>query len=368
MKERTMTVIAPASLTAGLDLGDRTSHFCLLDGAGNVVERGTFSMGRGAVERQMTRLRRKGVERVALEVGTHSPWLSRLLHAMGFEVYVANARKVQLVSQNTRKTDRVDAELLARLCRVDPRLLSPIEHRGAAAQADLALLKSRGAVVDSRTQLVNHVRGIVKAWGARLPSCSTDCFHKKVAEHVPDELAAALAPVIKQIGCLTETITAFDKQIEKRSEERYPEVAVLRQIKGVGPITALTYALTIESPERIHKTRNVGAYLGLVPREFQSGGKKPELRITKAGDATLRSLLVSSAHYILGPFGEDSDLRRFGERIASKGGKGAKKRAIIAVARKLSIVLLRLWQTGEQYEPLRNSTRRRGEAEQVAQA
>ena len=139
----------------------------------------------------------------------------------------------------------------------------------------------------------------------------------------------------------------------------YPETDLLRQVEGVGALTALAFVLTLENPERFAKSRSVGAYLGLEPAQDQSGDRDPQRHISKEGDEMLRKLLVGSAHYILGPFGSDSDLRRHGEKIASRGGKNAKKRAAVAVARKLSVLLQRLWVTGEVYEPLRNAHWRR---------
>lgn len=363
------TTIMPSStlpVTVGLDLGDRKSRYCVLDASGEIVKRGVVTSGVDSVRQSLRRLGEQfGATRAVIEVGSNSPWVSRLLAEVGFEVIVANPRKVQLIAKGNNKTDRKDAELLARLGRADPELLSPIQHRGPGVQADLALLRSRGALVASRTQLINHVRGAVKPWGRRLQGCSADCFHDKVGQQLPDELTETLLPVLELIGKMTKTIREYDKRTAKLCEDNYAETRTMRQIKGVGPITALTYVLTIESPGRIRKTRNVGAYLGLVPKKNQSGKGDPELHITKAGDENLRCLLVSCAHYILGPFGEDSDLRRLGERVAAQGGKVAKRRAVVAVARKLSVVLLRLWQTGEVYDPLRN-TRAREAAEASA--
>jgi transposase len=353
----------------GYDLArsEEQSRYCVLEPSGKVAHRGGVTSSLDSVRQSFGRLRdRYGATRVIIEVGSNSPWVSRLLQEMGFEVFVANPRKVQLIAKSNNKTDRKDAELLARLGRLDPELLSPIEHRGPGVQTDLALLRSRAALIESRTQLINHVRGSVKPWGKRLPGCSADCFHDKVKEQLPAEVSETLRPVLDQIGQLTKSIRSYEGQIAKLCQDSYPETSLLRQVKGVGPITALTYVLTIESPDRIHKTRNVGAYLGLVPRKDQSGQGDPELHITKAGDENLRCLLVNCAHYILGPFGDDSDLRRLGERIAAQGGKIAKRRAVVAVARKLAVLLLRLWQTGEEYDPLRN-TRARGELTNVAQ-
>jgi transposase len=222
----------------------------------------------------------------------------------------------------------------------------------------MAIIRSRQALVGCRTQLVNHVRGAVKSFGGRLPKCPARSFHNKAAEHIPEALLPALGPILEQIGSLTQRIRDYERQLETISKERYPETELLRQVEGVGPLTALTFVLTLEDPYRFEKSRSVGAYLGLVPARDQSGVRDPQKHITKEGDEMLRKLLVSGAHYILGPFGSDSDLRRHGEKIASRGGKNAKKRAVVAVARKLSVLLHSLWVRGEVYDPLHNTHRR----------
>jgi transposase len=189
-----------------------------------------------------------------------------------------------------------------------------------------------------------------------LPKCPARSFHKRRAlRHIPDALLPALGPILEQIGSLTERIRQYDRKLEAISEEHYPETGLLRQIEGIGPLRALTFVLTLEDPHRFERSRSVGAYLGLVPATARSGDRDPQKRISKEGDEMLRRLLVSGAHYILGPFGSDSDLRRHGEKIASRGGKNAKKRAVVAVARKLAVLLHSLWVSGEVYEPLRNA-------------
>jgi transposase len=240
--------------------------------------------------------------------------------------------------------------------------LYPLKHRGEESQAHIALIRSREALVSARTQLVNHVRGTVKSFGARLPKGPARSFHNKAAEHIPEALMPALGPILETIGSLTQRIRDYDRKLETISKERYPETELLRQVEGIGPLTALTFVLTIEDPYRFEKSRSVGAYLGLVPGKDQSGESDPQKRISKEGDEMLRKLLVSCAHYILGPFGSDSDLRRHGEKIASRGGKNAKKRAAVAVARKLSVLLHGLWMSAEIYEPLRNAHRSSGQA------
>jgi transposase len=343
-------------ITAGLDLGDRYSYLCLIDtDSGEVIEEGRLHTTPEALRR---RFASEPSVRIAIETGTHSPWVSRLLEECGHEVLVANSRKTRLIYANRRKTDEVDAENLARLARVDPKLLYPLKHRGEASQAHMAIIRSRQALVDCRTQLVNHVRGAVKSFGHRLPKCPARSFHKRASEHIPEALLAALGPILEQIGSLTERIRQYDRQLEAISKESYPETSLLRQVEGIGPLTALTFVLTLEDPYRFEKSRSVGAYLGLVPATDQSGERDPQKRISKEGDQMLRKLLVGSSHYILGPFGSDSDLRRHGQKIASRGGKNSKKRAVVAVARKLSVLLHRLWVSGEVYDPLYNANRR----------
>ena len=336
----------------GLDLGDKFSYACVLDAdTGEVIKEKRIATRASCLE---TFFAGKPPLRVAIETGTHSPWVSRLLESFGHEVLVANARKVRLVYGGDRKSDKLDAQKLARLARFDPKLLSPIQHRSRDAQAHLALIRSRDALVSSRVGLVNHIRGSVKAFGARLPVCSTRTFARKARAVIPAELLAALEPVLVIVAGLSEQILAMEKRIKVLGREAYPETNALRQVTGVGAITSLTFVLTLEDPSRFKKSRDVGAFLGLTPGQKQSGERDVRLRISKRGDEGLRRLLVQSAHYLLGPFGSDCDLRRHGEKIEAGGGGYAKQRAIVAVARKLAVLLHRLWLTREVYEPLRN--------------
>ena len=342
---------ADGRLTIGLDLGDRFTEGRVLDERGEVVEAFRVRTTELALSSRLASFR---PSRVVLEVGTHSPWVSRVVASRGHEAIVANPRRMRLIAENDSKSDGVDAELLARLGRVDPALLKPIVHRGAQAQRDRILIQARDGFVRARTQLINQVRGFAKALGTRVPSSSTEAFPKRVRATVPNDLFPGLETLLATIEQLTATIRQMDRTVEQLCRDRYPEAELLRQVPGVGPITALYYVLTIEDPSRFAKSRSIGAYVGLRPRQRDSGEQQPQLRITKAGDALLRRLLVSAAHYILGPFGADTDLRRAGLRMAERGGKAAKKRAIVAVARRLAVLLHRLWVTGEAYEPLRH--------------
>jgi transposase len=336
-------------LTVGIDLSDRFTSFCTLDRDGQIIEEGKV---RTTPEAFLRRFGSDERSRLILEVGTHSPWVSRLLGDLGHEVIVANPWKVKLIASSITKTDRSDAETLARLGRVDPSLLSPVTHRSSHAHADLEVIHARQALVASRSLLINHVRGAVKPFGYRLPACDAHLFHKKVQGLLPAELSPALEPLLIVIAKLSEEIASADKRIEQFLSS-YPETALLRQVQGVGPLISATFVLTVGDPYRFQESRQMGPYLGLVPKLRDSGERSSQMRISKAGNKYLRQLLVNGAHYILGFRGPDCDLRRWGLRHAV-GGKAAKKRAIIGVARRLAVLLHRLWVTGGVYVPLRS--------------
>lgn len=339
-------------ITVGLDLGDRASHFCVLDASGEIAEEGRVLTTSEALERKFG-----GMEPcvIALEVSTQSGWISRLLKSLGHEVLVAQASKVALIHQNHRKGDRVDARLLAKLARVDASLLHPIEHRSAQAQADLQVVRSRNALVEARTKLINHVRSSAKVAGLRLGYCSAECFHKKVPALLPEALLRGVGKVLEAIEELTMQIKAYEADMATLCDA-YPATQLLQAIPGVGPVTALSFVLTIERPERFRYSRDIGPYLGLVPRRDQSGDTDKHLRISKTGDAFIRKLLVTCSHYIMGPKGPDSALRRWAMARLESGSKNAKKRTVVALARKLAVLMHRLWANGECYQPFPSQT------------
>jgi transposase len=341
-------------LTIGLDLGDRSSCYCVLDETGRIVMEQKVSTTLKALQAAFGAMPRS---RIALETGTHSPWISRLFSELGHEVIVANARKVRLIGESRKKDDRLDARTLARLARIDPELLCPVKHRSAQAQADLTLIRARAGLVRARTGLVNTARGLAKSYGQRLRGCNVRNMNPEKAENLSPELQRALEPLLMCIECISEQIREYNERIEKLAQESYPQVALLKQIKGVGTLIALTFLLTLEDPHRFRKSRDVGCYLGLQPGRRNSGQSEPQMHISKEGDPYLRTLLVQGAQHILGPFGVDCDLRRWGLKLAERGGKSGKKRAIVATARKLAVLLHHLWVSGEAYEPLHNSSR-----------
>jgi transposase len=346
--------ILQQQLTIGLDLGDRNSWYCVLDETGRIQLEQRVRTTAKVLQEVFGAMPRS---RIALEIGTHSPWISRLLGELGHEVIVANARKVRLIGESRKKDDRLDAQALARLARLDPQLLYPVKHRSEQAQADLTLIRARAGLVRARTSLVNTARSLSKSYGERLRGCNVRNLNPEKAESLSPELQAALEPLLNAIESLSKRIVEYNERIENLAQESYPQVALLKQIKGVGTLIALTFLLTLEDPHRFGKSRDVGGYLGLQPGRRKSGESEPQLHISKEGDPYLRTLLVQGAQHILGPFGIDCDLRRWGLKLAERGGRNGKKRAIVATARKLAVLLHHLWVSGEVYEPLHNSSR-----------
>lgn len=353
MKECSMETVI------GMDQSDKKSEICEMDfRTGEIISRTEVSNDGESLSSFFSRYSDPAKVMVAMEAGTHSPWISALLSDMGFNVLIGNPRKLKFIWKSDKKSDRRDAEMLARIARYDKELFYPISHKSRESQSVLAVIKARDALVKTRTMLINSVRGMLKSMGYKTSSCSAPAFAEKLIKEMPEEYFYALKETLDIIGQITQSIKGYDKKLTHLCKERYPETKILQQINGVGAVTSLAYILTIEDPRRFSKSRHVGCYLGLVPRRDQSGETDKDLGITKAGNGYLRALLVQCAQYILGPFGKDCELRRFGEKLASRGGKAAKKKAIIAVARKLSILLHRLWQDDATYEPFYQKTKR----------
>jgi len=335
------------SITVGIDMGDKKHNICIIDADSEIVKRSTVSNTSTAIRKYFKKI---SPCLVVMEAGTHSRWVSQIISELGHDVLVGNPRKLRAIWDSNAKTDDRDAEMLARIGRFDRNLLYPIHHRGNEAQADLAVIKSRDMLVKVRASLVQHARGLVKSCGGRIPKCSTASFHKRLRDEMPEELRPALTPILESIENVTEQIKMCDYRL-KELVQKYPETEILLEIPGVGPVTSLAFILTLESPERFKKSRDVGAYVGLTPKRDQSGKTDKQLGITKAGDTYLRTLLVGCAQYILGHFGPDCNLRRCGLKIAERGGKNGKRRAVVAVARKLAVLMHALWKSGATYDP-----------------
>lgn len=339
-----------SAITVGLDLGDRKHAVCVLDAKGKVLKQEAITNTRGSL---LALSRRHPRALVVMEVGMHSPWTSRFLESLGHRVLVANPRKVRAIYQNNRKSDRKDAEMLARIARSDESLLHPVKHVSEDMQRDLLQIKLRDNLVRQRVDIISSVRFTLKGLGVRLPSPSSECFARKAriklkSEH-PDLLALVEASLCV-LDTMTEQIRRLEKSIERMAVEKYPEAEFLTQVGGVGLLTSLTFILTVGDPTRFPRKRDVGAFLGLVPGRDQSGDTDKQLRITKAGNRYLRKLLVGCAQYILGQFGPDTALRRKGLKLAERGGPRAKRKAVVAVARNLAVLLLTLWHDEAIYQ------------------
>lgn len=334
----------------GMDMGDKTHKAVGLNESGEVVDRTEVACRPEAVEAYLAD--RPGALLV-IETGTHCRWVSELAQGHGHEVLVGNARKLRMIWANSRKNDWNDAEMLARIARMDRKLLHPVHLRGEREQKLLRLVKARDLLVKNRTAAVNMIRGFCKADGHRLAVCSSEAFARLEFE-VPTSVRQTTKPVFSLLRELTRKIALYDKLITQAiKDDRAAQL--LQTIPGVGPVTTAAYLASMGNPETFDQAREAGAYFGLVPRQDQSGQNDKQMRISKEGNAVVRRLLVTSAHYILGPFGKDSDLRRHGLRIAERGGKNARKRAVVAVARKLSVVMLAMIKKQEAYRPLQES-------------
>ncbi len=331
--------------TIGIDLGDKMSRYCIVNREGEVVEEGSFRNQVSSIEAHFSGER----QRIGLEAGAQSAWISRELKRLGHEVIVANVRQLKWITASDRKNDPVDARKLALLARADVRLLAPVEHRTSEQQGELAVIRARDAILRARTLLINSARGIAKGFGHRLPKSITATFGKRALVDLPAMLRTTLGGLLEQIDALSRHIAGYDQQVGELAA-RHPEVERLSSIPGVGKLTAVTFVLTLGRPERFTHSRDVAGFLGLRPKQRQSGARDPQLGISKSGDPYLRKLLVQCAHYILGHWGKDSALRRWG-LAKSEGGHKATMRAIVGVARKLSVLLHCLWVRGEFYKP-----------------
>ncbi len=339
----------------GVDLGDTKHAICVTDKDGNILKEYFITITKQSFKKLIETYPQS---LIAIEVGTHSPWISRYLTQLGAQVVVANARKLRAIYTNERKSDELDARMLAKIARLDIDLLHPIQHGTEEQQRDSLMIKLRASLTKQRAATVVTIRFTLKSLGIRIRSSSTRAFPNVARKYLQQqpEILAIIEPSLVILDALNEQIKKLEKQIEERISKKYPEAQHLQQITGIGPITALAFVLHISDPESFKSPRDVGAYLGLVPRSDQSGKKDKELSISKTGNTYLRCLLVQAAQYILGHFGPDCDLRNHGLKLAARGGNGAKKKAVIATARKIAVTMLAMWKNKNDYNPHMQST------------
>ena len=294
---------------------------------------------------------------IALETGTHSAWISRQLEERGYEVIVAHARDLAFIYKGDKKSDRIDAEKLARVARADKKLLHPVKLMDVKRQEDLLTIKARDLLVKEKTCIINAIRGFLRSLGIDDTQYSSETINQ-IYDELPKKLKQNLRGLFETLTSINTNIKNYDKRIAKISKD-YPETETLQQIKGVGPLIALSFALIIGDANRF-TSRECSSYTGLAPKRDQSGDVDKQLGISKCGNKLLRRLLVQGAQYIMGPFGEDCDLRDFGKRIAQRGGGIARKKAKVAVARKLAITMLALWRNPDvAYDPHFKSNRKK---------
>ena len=338
--------------TIGMDLGSKKTAYCIVAPDSERLDEGDLETNKKSMraffESQPT-------SRVVVEASAPSRWIAELAKVHGHEVVVANPREFRVISHSHKKTDQNDARVLADFGQFRPQLLKPVKLRGLRCQLARTTLSARSQLVEQRTLIICFVRSQVRNVGESLSDCPKTSFHKSALNRLPISLRPLLTPMLKVLAEIVEQIAEYDRLIENLCTHEFPETQVLRQVPGVGPNTSLCFVATIEDPSRFAKSRDVGPYAGLASKSRSSGESNPQLPISKRGDAALRRLLVSSATYIVGPRGQDSDLKRFGARIMARGDQASKSKARIAAARKLSVLLHRLLVTGEVYEPLRNS-------------
>ena len=326
----------------GIDLHTEYSQICILDEEGEVMETSRVRTSRKALEGYF----RRDPMRVVMEAGGSSPWVSRLVESVGHEVVVCSPRRVRLIAESKLKNDRVDAEVLARLVRIDPEFLKPIQHRSEEAQLLRANLKVRSAMVEARTKWINTVRGLLRSFGYKVAGKSPGTFVDRVNRmKLPDELRAVIEPLLEQLDLLSGEIKRRNEHVEEMVKD-LPEVAHLREIPGVGPVVATYFVLTIDDPDRFRNSRDVASFFGLRPSMRESASVSHFGRITKEGDPEMRRLLVQAAHAFL-LTKADSELKTWALALAQRKGKG---KAAVALARKLAVLMHHLWVTGEVYQ------------------
>lgn len=327
----------------GIDVSDRTAHVCVMDRSG-ILEEFKLHLDESSIRARVPFFAPdQGV--VVFETGPRSAWLKRVFEALGMRVVVADARKLDSISKSPTKTDRNDARRLARLGLADElvghlgpsaeRLLTDTYVRPPADQAIYNLLLARDHIVRRRGDFARLVRSSAKGMGDRIVGSVT-------RENTPECLGAALGPLLDVIEACDKAVGLYDDQLEQIAKS-HPVARRFLKIPGVGPITSLAFAVVIGDPHRFSNVQDVGAYLGMVVRRDQSGLGDPKLGISKCGNGFMRRLLVQCSTHMLGPRGQPSELREWGLAYVEKHGERSKKKARIAVGRKLAVRMLAIW-------------------------
>lgn len=340
------------SIVVGIDIGERHLNLCEIDLDDVVSEARLVNSAKKLREHFEGRSKR----RIAVEAGAHTRWIAELLRELGHEVLVLDPRRTKLISGSLYKDDRIDAQTLAMLARDAPTLLKTIPVRPLESQIVLTLIRARAGAVQGRTRIINAVRGLLKPYGFKT---SKDSRGPGFTAHLRETLDPTLLRLVDSLLVLIDTFNAqikrYDEDVELVLPRFAPDAIHVTEINGVGALTVLYFVALIGDCQRFVKARDIGPYLGLCRRRQDSGDYRSELGITKAGDNLMRALLANCASYILGPFGKDSDIRRWGLKRMGGGSRAEKKKAKVAVARKLAVLILTLWKTGRPYTPFRKT-------------
>lgn len=328
----------------GIDLHQNETEICVLDNEGALVERARIKTSRETLKR---RFNGQSPMKVAMEAGGSSPWVSRLVESMGHDVVVCAPRRVRLIAESTMKTDEIDAEVLARLVRVDEGFLGRVTHRSESAQLQRGLMTSRTALVNARSKWVHSARGILRSFGFRVPGGCTSRFHQRCAKvEMPDHLRAVVQPLLNQIEQVSLEIQALNERLEDIAANN-PVAQHLQAVPGVGTIVALYFVFSIDDPDRFQRSRDVAAFFGLRPTIRGSADVCHYGRITKEGDPEMRRLLIQAAHGMINSR-KTCALQQWALNLAARRGK---KKALVALARKIAVLLHHLWVTGEVFQP-----------------
>ena len=350
--------------TIGADVSDRTTKICVMTkaegGERRIVLETTCATTKAGFGEAFAKFDRYWP--VVFETGTHCRWMDRLFHEMGFKPIVGNPGKIPSITKSNTKNDRNDARELARLAIADPAMLHPVFLRDEVYQQMLRFHHARNILISQRTQTINQIRGFAKSMGYRIEGSSTEKFHELSKAGWPKELEECAWPLMGVLKTIALKIKAYDKLIARLAER--PEfkamVERVRVVYGIGIVGSTVFIAAIGGrPDRFGHTRDVGAYLGMIPKQDQSGDKDKQLHITHAGADIVRTALVECAGVAMMENAKDTDLKLKGLRIAMHGGRIARKKAKVAVARGLAVTMLALLQRPErEYVPLSEEGKR----------
>lgn len=337
-------------ITIGMDLGDKKHAIVGLDAKANIVLRRWLPNDQDSLRTFFER--NKGAE-IGMETGTHCRWISVLATECGCKAYIGNAHKLRSIFGNTHKNDMRDAEEIANLLHENKRHFHPVMLRDQEHQDLVQLVKMREVAMTDRTRSINAIRGMAKANGARIADCDADSFHRQlklVLMTLPDNLIRLFRPQIELLKAINATIKAYGKLIDRYRKQHFKEeCALLETIPGIGPINSTSFVAFAGDVKRFRHACDVGPYFGLTAGRDQSSDKDEPKKITKEGNKFVRHLLVNAANNIMKASAANTELKQFALRVWGERGKIAKRKAKVALARKLAVTMAAMLRNGTAY-------------------